>query len=364
MNVLHYISDKDSMIRQYVTMLVNSMGLEADNTVAEEDGIAKEKLQTVHFDILHIHGCWSYAAYRLLKIAENKGVRVVLSPYGQLEPWIIQEDYWKEKFPKKLLFQKDLAVRAYAVIIQGKMEEECIRDLGWNERLEIIRNPIITHSITAAEMAHQTYRVYRKVLDSNTLQLMKPQTVQLLRSMIKAGITGDRQWVTDDLYEMNDMEQWRYVLVYARDENISPIVIRGARLLNYQIPDLDTSTISSYLPKKYEKVKSIQESIGNQYVSENERLMATFRQVRKLILRRQLTISHLCEIDRELREHDVEEDHLCETLKDSHLYKLACRTMRLMDELTGLDEGFMPMSPLNDRITQQIKLQILNHLKI
>ena len=194
------------MVTNYVTMLVNSMGLEAENMIVDTEASAKEQLQNIHFDILHIHGCWRFSAYRILKLAVRKGSRIVLTPYGQLEPWIINENYWKEKVPKKFLFQKDIVKNAYAIIIQGKMEEECIKKLGWNNRMEIIRNPMITHSITSSEMAYKTYCVYRKILDSHTIALMKEQTRQLLRCFIKAGITGEAQWVTDDLCEINDPE--------------------------------------------------------------------------------------------------------------------------------------------------------------
>ena len=352
------------MITSYVNILVGSMGLEAENIIVEDEASAKEKLQTIHFDILHIHGCWYYAAYRVLKMAMAKNTRLVLTPYGQLEPWILKENHWKEKVPKKLLFQKEIIKKAYAIIIQGKMEEECIREIGWNNRLEIIRNPLITHSITPSEMAYKTYCVYRKVLDSHPIDMMRDQTRYLLRCFIKAGITGDSRWVTDDLYKIKDPEQWRYILIYAHYEHISAIILRGAHLLNYQVPDVDVHKISCYLPDQYETTKTIEEAIGMQYASENDRLMATFKQVRKLIFHHQLTISHLCEIDKELREYDVEEDHLCETLKEARLYKTACRVMQLLSDYTGFDEGFMPVPPLDDRITRQIYQQIYNRLKI
>ena len=364
MRILHYIPKNEDMLTNYVNMLVGNMGLEAENHIAKEEGEAKERLKAIRFDILHIHGCWHYSAYRMLKLAERKGARVILSPYGQLEPWIINERYWKEKLPKKMLFQKAIVERAYALIIQGKMEEECMRELGWNTRTEIIRNPIITHSITPSEMSHKTYCVYRKVLDSHTIDLMREQTRKLVQQFIKAGITGDRRWVTDDLYEMSDPEQWRHVMIYSHYENISNIIQRGAYLLGYRTPDIEVGNIACYLPQNYEMPKPIQDTIGLQFASENDRLLATFKQVRKLIQHQQLSVSHLCEIDRELREHDVEEDHLAESLKEARLYKMACRTMQLLAETTGFDEGFMPVEPLDDRITKQIKQQIYNHLKI
>lgn len=352
------------MVADYVSMLVNSMGLEAENVIVNSEDSAKEKLQSTHFDILHIHGCWRYSAYRILKLATKNGSRMVLSPYGQLEPWIINENYWKEKAPKKWLFQKDIVENAYALIIQGEMEEECMRKLGRNERLEIIRNPMITQSISPSEMAYKTYCVYRKILDSHTIGLMQERTRLLLRDFIKAGITGDARWVTDDLPEIDDTEQWRHLLIYAHHEHIIHLVQRGIHLLHYQAPDLDIQKISCYLPAHGTTIQSIQDAIGSQYVSENDRLIATFKQIRKLSQHHQLTICHLCEIDRELREHYVEEDHLMETLKEAGLFKMACRTMSLLDAYTGFDIGFMPVPPLDDGITRKLKQQIYNHLKI
>ena len=37
--------------------------------------------------------------------------------------------------------------QAYAVIVQGNMELECIAQLGWNKRCVIIRNALITNTI-------------------------------------------------------------------------------------------------------------------------------------------------------------------------------------------------------------------------
>ena len=45
MKILHYIAKDDQMITNYVTMLVDSMGLEAENTITDEEIVAKEKLQ-------------------------------------------------------------------------------------------------------------------------------------------------------------------------------------------------------------------------------------------------------------------------------------------------------------------------------
>ena len=118
------------------------------------------------------------------------------------------------------------------------------------------------------------------------------------------------------------------------------------------------------MPDNYQPSKSVESVIGMQFATENERLMSTFRHLRKLTSHHQLTLSHLVELNSELRMHHCDESRLNEELKNHHLYQFAARIMQLMSDLTGLDEGFMPMLPVNDRLTRQMRKQINNHLKI
>lgn len=330
---------------------------------AEQQQKTLQQLQDGHYDILHIYGCWKNLAWRMARLALKRGTRLVVSPQGQLEPWVIDEGYWKEKLAKKLLYQRWIVSNAYAVIVQGKMEEEALKRLGWNPRLVIIRNPLITHSITHQEAARQLEHVYRMVMDSDQLELMKDETRRMLRLFIKAGITGDSRWIKDDLTTL-DKEEWRKILCYAHQERITDTVLHGARVLNFEAPDLDASQIGCFLPPSYEEPATIEQTIGSSFVSENQRLLATFRLMKKLWQRRQIAISHLVELDKELRFHTCSEQLLYEDLQERGLLKLAARLMQLMGDLTGLTEGFMPVEPLNDRVTRQMRKQIDNRLTI
>ena len=330
---------------------------------AEQQHDALLRLQDGNYDILHIYGCWQHQAWRMARLALKRGTRLVFSPQGQLEPWVIEENYWKDKLPKKLLYQRWIVSHAYAVIIQGKMEEECLKRLGWNPRLVIIRNPQITHSITQQEAARQLEHIYRMVMDSNQLELMKDDTRRMLKIFIKAGITRDTRWIEEDLTTI-DKEEWRKLLCYAHQEHLTDTLLYGIRVLNYEAPDLDVSQIDYFLPPGYEAPTTIEQNIGSSFVSENKRLLATFRYLKKLWQHRRLAISHLVELDKELRFHYANEQQLCEDLQERHLLKLAARLMQLMADLTGLTEGFMLMEPLNDRVTRQMRKQIDNYLTI
>ena len=365
MRILHFLPPDNDMIAQHVTMLTNGMGLEAENHVTSDAGNAKMLLQNGKYDILHIHGCWRNASKNLVGLTKKSLTRLVVTPHGQLQPWVQDDGYWKEKLPKRLLYQRDIIHQAYAIIVQGKMELECMEKLGWNSRCTIIRNAIITCSISAQEMARQTFALYSKVMDSNTLELLPAESRDTMRGIIKAGITGDSRWLSDDSRPtpLSD-EDMRRVMCHAYQEQTTDWIKKGLKVLKWNDPDIDAATIDCFLPEGYHAPQSIQSTIGNQYASENERLMATFKLIRKLTSNNQLSMLHLCELDRELRFHPCEEEELKEELKEHKLWMLARRTMQLMADMTGLTEGYMPVTALDDRQTRQMRESVEKRLKI
>jgi hypothetical protein len=365
MKILHYYTDDpQGMIAPYVAQLCEALERECRSDKTADAADALQRLGSLHYDILHLHGCWNNASWRVVRKAKAEGTRLVLSPHGQLEPWVVGDNYWQEKLPKKLLYQRRMVQQAYAVVLQGRMEEECMQKLGWNKRTAIIRNCIITRSISSQEMARQMSSLYRIVLDSNPFELMTDDTRHTLQQLIKTGITGDERWLAEPCVAITDDDQWRLLYCYARQEKIEHVIDRGLRLLRLNAPDIDVSQSQCFMPESYEAPQSIEQAIGLQFASENDRLMATFRHLRKLQQHRRLTIAHLIELDKELRQHDAVENELCERLQEHHLYPFTARLMQLTGDLTGLDEGFMPMPPLNDRTTRQMRRQIDNHLKI
>lgn len=363
MRILHYYPKEDEMITQHVYMLAENMGLEAEIYKATEVDDARKLLKGGHYDILHLHGCWRNSSRTIVALALRQGARLVLTPHGQLEPWVREERRWKEKFPKRLLYQRSIVEKTYAVVVQGKMEQECMERLGWNRRTTIIRNAVITSSISKQEMVHQTFKLYHKVMDSNPLELMDDEMRILLRNIITAGITGDIRWLAPG-NSLPTTIQWRLLLCYAHQEHITDVIQRGVRVLGLDAPDIDTTKIDYFLPDDYKPAELVGHIIGNQFASENERLIATFRQLRKFTTNRQLSIMHLVELDRELRQHSCNEEQLNEELKERRLWKPASRMMQLTAQFTGLTEGFMPIPPTNDHTTRVIRKQVENHLKI
>lgn len=299
-------------------------------------------------DIVHVHGCWQYNEVNEALKAHRQGARIVLTPHGDLQPWVIGQRRLTAKQGKALLWQRRLVESSYVVIVHGNTEAASLRQLGWNPRIEVVRNAVVTNSITPEAMAQQTQEVYRKVMDSNTLALMTDDTRQLLRLLLKAGINGDRRWVTEQVPDVNE-QQWRYLLVYADHENVRAIVDLGARLLGVGHPYIETDKIKSYLPTGYTKPKPEAHDAAS-LVSE--------------LHRRQPTLRHLAELDRALRRNNIQDDRLTDVLIEHRLLKFFRRLLCILSEQTGLDEGFMPAQPLDDSQTQRIRKQLTNHLRI
>ena len=367
MRILHYYNSEDQMVSQHVAMLQEGMGRDAENHLSSNADDARTLLQGSHYDILHLHGCWRNSSRNIVNIALRKGCRLVVTPHGQLEPWVQEKDYWKDKLPKRVLYQQRIIQQAYAIIIQGSMEQECMEHLAWNKRLVTIRNSVITSTISKGEMARQTFTLYRKIMDTNTLELLSPEIHQTLKTILIAGITGDKRWLTEEAVTALPASvsiPWRELLLYAHHEQITDTIQRGLRILGLEAQDVDVKNIDHFWPDNYQEVPLIGTTIGNQFASENERLIASFKIIRKLISNGQFSIRHLVELDRELRQYGCDEDLLEEQLTERQLLPTARRTMQLMAMTTGLTEGFMPVVPLHDRTTKKLYQQIENHLKI
>ena len=86
MRILHFYPKTDAAICQYFDMLASNMGLEVENHKASTSEEARQLLRNIDFDILHVHGCWNNAQFMIVRKALQQGARLVVTPYGQLQP--------------------------------------------------------------------------------------------------------------------------------------------------------------------------------------------------------------------------------------------------------------------------------------
>lgn len=340
MKILHLYPENNALIAAHVAMLRE-----------------REEPFSGLPDIVHVHGCWSYKVVRQAMHHHREGARIVMTPHGGLEPWVVNERRLTEKLSKTLLWQRRMVESAYVLIAQGPMEAEALSQLGWNPRMESIRNAVVTNSITPEAMRQQTFEVYRKVMDSNTVELMGDDTRRMLTLLLKAGITGDRRWLVDKsdpsqlLVPPSSLSEtaWRQLLVYADHENVRTVIDRGLHVLGIRAPYIETAHVKSYLPTSYQLPKV-----------ENRHVVGIVSEMHH----GPLTLRQLVELDRALRRNDCDDEQIVDALTEKRLIRYFRHILQLLVELIQTDEGFLPANPINDSYTVSLRRRLLTHLRI
>lgn len=98
-------------------------------------------------DIIHINCCWMPGCALTQKWAQQLGYKVVLTPHGMLEPWIMKRHYWTKKVPALLLYQKNAVKNADYLHATAESEKENLLKLGYNSRIAVIPNGIDVEAI-------------------------------------------------------------------------------------------------------------------------------------------------------------------------------------------------------------------------
>ena len=356
-----YIFPKDApLIRQHVELLAEGLRQSVEICMADSYKVFKQQLKLQQPDIVHCHGCWNFAIIRAALSGHRAGERIVITPHGQIEPWAVEQQTTQAKAGRLFRWQKTCIQHAYAIITLGRLEQKNFLKQKWNPRVEVIHNAIITNTISPGEMCSQTFAVYQKVIDSNTLEQMDDTTSEALAIIIKASITGDQRWCRkmDAVNHPQDID-WRRLLIYATHENIRNYVDYGISILGLSSPGIDTSHIASYFPDNYTTPRPIKEVVGDYQGNETDYLLRMISQ-----LHRQPLLLHMIELTRELMRDTVNDDQLNEALEEKSLKGFAASLMQVLSEETDLDEGYMPLPPKENRQTDKIRKLLTNHLKI
>lgn len=168
MKIIHYIPSIDRMaggISTYMQVLAKPLGTMAEvhiMTHASENPLPMEKckvhdipryrpfsgvwkkavvdlLDSVRPDIVHVNCCWTPDCAMIQRLAQKRGYKVVLTPHGMLEPWIIKRHYWTRKVPALWLYQKAAVQRADCVQATAESERDNLLKLGYNSNIKVVR---------------------------------------------------------------------------------------------------------------------------------------------------------------------------------------------------------------------------------
>lgn len=98
-------------------------------------------------DIIHINCCWYPQCSLLQKWAQKLGYKVVLTPHGMLEPWILNKNKYTKKIPALILYQKRAIKKADTIIATAESEKRNVLSLGLNDKVKVIPNGISIEGI-------------------------------------------------------------------------------------------------------------------------------------------------------------------------------------------------------------------------
>ena len=176
MKIIHYIPSIDRMaggISTYMQVLAKPLGTMAEvhiMTHASENPLPMENckvhdipryrpfsgmwkkavvdlLDSVKPDIVHVNCCWTPDCAMIQRLAQKRGYKVVLTPHGMLEPWIIKRHSWTRKVPVLWLYQKAAVQRADCVQATAESERDNLLKLGYNTNIKVVRLGIDAESI-------------------------------------------------------------------------------------------------------------------------------------------------------------------------------------------------------------------------
>jgi glycosyltransferase involved in cell wall biosynthesis len=187
MKVIHYIASIDKSgggTTEYMRLLSKALNNDTSFTIAT--GISKDPITidgvSVKFfnggilrwfplirefraflknekpDIVHINGIWSPQNWGFQKVAQELKIKVVLSPHGMLESWIIQHNHLK-KVIALFLFQYKAIEKVDHIHATAQMEEDSIRKLKFNNKITIIPNGIDLSELVSGKQKYGTKKM-------------------------------------------------------------------------------------------------------------------------------------------------------------------------------------------------------------
>jgi hypothetical protein len=382
MNILHYIPKitQGELVSDGLLTLVAAMKEVADVQVVTQRKEAETLLKEQHPDIFHIHACWSREAARVAKQAYKEGVAIVISPHWQLEQYIRMREQHICKVCKTALYQYKMIHRADALQVSTDLERDNLLFLGWNKRCTTVPSSLLNKNVSYQQMAETMLVFYQKVIDSRYYKLMTAMEKEAVSSLLHVGKEKDmirNPLTSDQILNLRDIKpvQWRRIMLYADDEYIRNILDVGISRMQLTIPTIDAASIDRFPRRKKKSSEPLERkellnkksSLQDKLKWETEGVDDVIKTICIMLLnikyhiqKRTLSMRHLTEFYEVLRHEDYDEDKLQEVLKYMKLKDLASRLIQILSNTVLLEEGFMPITPLDDKKTHRIKQLIIH----
>lgn len=319
MRVLHVYRHDNPRLAKYVSLLIQAMPADVECVFADNASDARLGIKEFQPDIIHQHG--QSLSYTM------SCQRLVVSPHGETTD----------------------TSKAYVVIARSPYELTCHE----TDRKELVRNPLITKTITFDEAAATIRTVYQRVMDSHPLEFMNTDTRHFLALLLKAGLLGDKNWVADDsIWKswslVTPHVDYRHLFIYAELEGVLDIVQRGIAVLGIDCPE--KPTVDCYLPSGYKRPEPLAK--------------LNIPELMRDVEANGITLLRLTELTKLLYDDSLDEAALMERIDAGKQRTLFQLIMQILSEQVLLTEGFMPCPPLDNNLTENLRQQIENHLRI
>lgn len=215
MKILHYIPSIDQNsggVGAYLKLLSHSLGKIAELHIVTHHSANELTLEncTIHYiddalkfffrirkqfveilesldpDVVHVNACWLPLCSFTVFWAKQKGYKVVVSPHGMLEPWVIQRNYLKKKLPALLLYQKKALRKADALIATAESEQQNLQKLGYCQNVRVVPNGVVSDGISLKTSWKRTHTIlYMGLLRPNKGAGVLIDAVNLIRNRIQ-----------------------------------------------------------------------------------------------------------------------------------------------------------------------------------
>ncbi|MGN1254053.1 MAG: glycosyltransferase [Prevotella sp.] len=332
--------------------------------------------QLSDYDIIHFFGCWSREACQLSGRAYQHGIPYILTPLAGLQPWET------ERHQRSVLFQRQRHLVQHAAVVHvcGKLEHETFTALGWNKRVAVVKNPVLTSQITFASAAAQLVALYRKVIDSNTQLCLHAQTQELLGTLLQTGVDPHASSLNTDLRKGGaatiaqhitafKAEDWRRILLYADQEHVSAQLMQAFDAFQVPYPSLKTQEIDRFegkakyaegplltnalLSKNLLLKNKLKDVFANNGQAEQQLCLALLN-LHYELQRHTMPLSHLMDLYQLVRFSDVDEDALRDMIRRLGIEDFAARLTSILSSFLSLPEGFWIFEPRDGAKTKRL----------
>lgn len=319
-------------------------------------------MNEVNPDIINIHSCWSQVMSGIVDWNEKYYKRpLILSTHKQLMPWHNTNKI--KRYIQTQLYQQKILRKADVILTDSRQET----NIQANPHIFCIPNALLTKDFSGKEMQSEYTNLCISLSNSNPYLFMTEKERRKEASLLKEAVMqkrGDSQQANED--EMD--ESYERIILHAQYEGtlkmLLPFLPNGAKEYADNTPHYIYNTkknVDSLYSLKALSKKSDLASFGKEEAAtENELLVAKYLlNVKYEIVHNTVSQRHLIELYKALKTIDYDEDTLNALLMRLGTYQDTARMMQLLKDYYNLEEGFMPMEPIDDKITKKIKDKLL-----